>query len=106
MKRNLKKETNEVIGLMSKAYKLGLFENSGAERVFEPLSKRLDKVRLRPNNIIDAGAHSMTNVIDGLNDIGYEFKKENDDGKLHYFSEETRISLYLNPVNRKISLIP
>lgn len=106
MKQNLKKETNDVLRLMSKEYKLGLFENSGAQRVFEPLSNVLQKVRLRPNNIIDAGAHSMTNVIDGLNKIGYEFKKENDDGKLHYFSDETKISLYLNPVNRKISLIP
>lgn len=106
MKRDLKKDTNEVLKLMSRAYKLGLFESSGAQRVFEPLSKVLEKARLRPNNIIDTSAHSMTNIIDGLNNIGYEFKKETDDGKLHYFSDDTKISLYLNPVNRKISLIP
>jgi hypothetical protein len=40
-----------------------------------------------------------------LNELGFEFRQEME-GKLHFFNDETNISVYLNPVNRKITMTP
>lgn len=80
-------------------------EGAGASRIFQELEEKLPEVYLRPNNVIDAGRYSMAKIEAILDELGYSFRKEIDD-KLHYFNEETSVSIYLNPINRKITLVP
>lgn len=80
-------------------------EGAGTSRIFQELEEKLPEIYLRPNNVIDAARYSMSKIEEVLDELGYSFRKEMDD-KLHYFNEETSISIYLNPINKKITLVP
>lgn len=98
------KETDHLLKMMRESMSYQLQEG-GIDDIFSSLQDKLSKIYLRPNNVIDAGSYSRNKIEDTLSDLGYEFRKEME-GKFHYFNKETSISLYLNPLNRKITLTP
>lgn len=105
MNRNTIKETEYLIGLIREEFDTRLKEGSGAQVLFDSLQKILEKIYLRPNNVIDTSLYSKQKIESALNQLGFEFKKDVED-KLHYYNNETSVSVYLNPVNKKLSLMP
>lgn len=98
-------ETEQILKMIREDFETSLKEIGGVDSIYIQLQDKLDKVYLRPNNIIDAGRYSFSKIESALFDLGYEFRKDIE-GKLHYFNDDTSVSLYLNPQNRKITLIP
>lgn len=105
MKIDLIKETDYLIGMIKEELVSDLKEGSGAQILFDPLQKILRKIYLRPNNVIDTSLYSKNKIESALNRLGFEFKKEVED-KLHFFNPDTSVSVYLNPMNRRLSLMP
>lgn len=105
MNRNLIKETDYLIGMIQEEFETKLKEGLGAQILFDSLQKILEKIYLRPNNVIDTSLYSKQKIESALNQLGFEFKKDVED-KLHYYNNETSVSVYLNPVNKKLSLMP
>ena len=105
LNRNLIKETDYLIGMIKEEFGSNLKEGQGAQILFDSLQKVLRKIYLRPNNIIDTSLYSKNKIESALNQLGFEFKKEVED-KLHFFNPDTNVSVYLNPMNRRLSLMP
>lgn len=101
----LVKETNRIIRMMREMYDEQLEEAAGVTTFFNSFQERLSKVYLRPNNIIDAGYYSMSKIESALSDMGFEFRKDME-GKFHYFNDETSVSVYLSPNNKRITFTP
>ena len=72
---------------------------------FNFINGNSDLVWVRPNNIIDLSRYSKIKIEDAFKEMGFEFRKEME-GKLHYFNSDTSISIYLDPQNRKLTLVP
>ena len=104
LNRNTIKETDYLIGMIKEEFETRLKEGSDAQIVFDSLQKILEKIYLRPNNVIDTSLYSRRKIESALNQLGFELKKEVED-KLHFYNNETSVSVYLNPTNKKISLI-
>lgn len=98
-------ETNAVIKMMKEMYSTQIDESAGVSLFFEYLQEILPKIYLRPNSVIDASRYSFAKIDQALINIGFEFRQDIDD-KFHYFNDETSISIYLNPYNRKITFTP
>lgn len=105
LNRDIIKETDYLIGMIKEELGSDLKEGSGAQILFDSLQKILRKIYLRPNNIIDTSLYSKNKIESALNQLGFEFKKEVED-KLHFFNPDTSVSVYLNPVNKRLSLMP
>ena len=105
LNRNTIKETDYLIGMIKEEFETRLKEGSGAQIVFDSLQKILEKIYLRPNNVIDTSLYSRRKIESALTQLGFELKKEVED-KLHFYNNETSVSVYLNPTNKKISLMP
>lgn len=99
------KETEEMIRMMKDGFQEIFGESRGTSMFFSKFRKKLKKTYLRPNNVIDAGFYSQQKIETALNELGFEFRKEVED-KLHFFNDETNISVYLNPVNKKLTMTP
>lgn len=91
--------------MIQEEFETKLKEGLGAQILFDSLQKILEKIYLRPNNVIDTSLYSKQKIESALNQLGFEFKKDVED-KLHYYNNETSVSVYLNPVNKKLSLMP
>jgi len=98
-------ETDYLIGMIKEEFNSNLKEGLGAQILFDSLKTVLRKIYLRPNNVIDTSLHSERKIESALNKIGFQFKQEIDD-KLHFFNPETSVSVYLNPRNRRLYLMP
>ena len=105
LNRNFIKETEYLIGMIREEFETKLKEGMGAQVIFDSLQKILEKIYLRPNNVIDTSLYSRKKIESALNQLGFQFKKEVDE-KIHFYNDETNVSVYLNPVNKKISLMP
>lgn len=105
LNRDIIKETDYLIGMIREEFDNRLKEGLGAQILFDSLQKILEKIYLRPNNVIDTSLYSKQKIESALNQLGFEFKKDVED-KLHYYNNETSVSVYLNPVNKKLSLMP
>ena len=105
LNRDTIKETDYLIGMIKEEFETILKEGSGAQILFDSLQKILEKIYLRPNNIIDTSLYSRKKIESALNQLGFQFKKDVED-KLHFYNNETSVSVYLNPTNKKISLMP
>lgn len=105
MNKDLIKETDYLIGMIKEEFETNLKEGSGAQILFDSLQKILSKIYLRPNNIIDTSLYRKNKIEDALNQLGFQFKKEVED-KLHFYNADTSVSVYLNPTNRRLSLMP
>lgn len=105
LNKDLIKETDYLIGMIREEFDAVVKEGAGAQILFDSLQKILDKIYLRPNNIIDTSLYSSKKIQSALNQLGFEFKKEVED-KLHFYNNETSVSVYLNPTNKKLSLMP
>lgn len=99
------KETNEIIFLMKRQFSLLIKESKGTSIIFGKLRNNLEKIYLRPNNVIDTSLYSQEKIEDALSNIGFQFRQELE-GKYHFFNDETNTSIYLNPVNKKLSMTP
>lgn len=98
-------ETNRIIRMMREMYDEQLEEAAGVTTFFNSFQEQLPKVYLRPNNIIDAGYYSMNRIESAFSNMGFEFRKDME-GKFHYFNDETSVSVYLNPRNKRITFTP
>lgn len=98
-------ETNTIIKLMKEMFSKQIDESAGVSLFFEYLQEMLPKIYLRPGSVIDASRYSFAKVDQALANIGFEFRQDIED-KFHYFNNETSISIYLNPYNRKITFTP
>lgn len=105
MNRDIIKETDYLIDMIKEEFNANLKEGQGAQILFDSLQKILEKIYLRPNNIIDTSLYSKNKIESALNQLGFEFKKEVED-KLHFFNPDTSVSVYLNPINKRLSLMP
>jgi hypothetical protein len=99
------KETEEMMQMMERGFQEIFGESRGTSMFFSKFRKKLKKTYLRPNNVIDAGFYSQQKIENALNEMGFYFRQELED-KLHFFNEETNVSVYLNPVNKKITMTP
>lgn len=99
------KETEELMEMIKTNFQLTLAESRGASIFFRRLRRKLSKVYFRPNNVIDAGTYSTQKIENTLYSMGFEFRQELED-KLHYFNNDTNVSVYLNPTNRKLTMTP
>lgn len=99
------KETQSIIKIMREEYASPLKEGEGIDGIFSDIQEILPDVYLRPNNIIDLSRYSQRKIEDTFTEMGFEFRKEME-GKLHYFNSTTSVSVYLNPQNKKLSLVP
>jgi hypothetical protein len=98
-------DTRHIINIMREEYSSQIREGEGASEIFEKIQGILPNVYLRPNNIIDLSRYSKIKIEDAFKEMGFEFRKEME-GKLHYFNSDTSISIYLDPQNRKLTLVP
>jgi len=80
-------------------------EASGFDGIFKELKRKLDNVKILPDNVIDASAYKEHEIIDSLKSMGYVYKKPMGK-KLHFFNKENSISLYLLQDSLKITLMP
>lgn len=99
------KETEELMSMMERGFKEIFGESRGTSIFFSKLRKNLKKSYLRPNNVIDTSFYSQQKIESALTDMGFEFRQDLE-GKLHFFNDETNTSVYLNPVNRKLTMTP
>lgn len=102
---SLIEETNRIIRMMREMYDEQLEESAGVSTFFNEFQEQIPNVYLRPNNVIDAGSYSIDRIESALSDMGFEFRKDMG-GKFHYFNDKTSVSIYLNPVNKKITFTP
>jgi hypothetical protein len=98
-------DTHRVIKIMREEYASQIREGEGVNAMYEKIQAILPDVYLRPNNIIDLGRYSKTKIEETFKEMGFEFRKEME-GKLHYFNPDTSVSIYLNPQNKKLTLVP
>jgi predicted transcriptional regulator len=98
-------ETEELMGMMKRGFQEIFGESRGTSIFFSKLRKQLKKIYLRPNNVIDTSLYSQSKIEAALSEMGFEFRQEIED-KLHFFNNETNVSVYLNPTNRKITMTP
>ena len=101
----LLRETEELMKMMDRGFQEIFGESRGTSIFFSQLRKKLKKIYFRPNNVIDTSFYSQQKIETALNEMGFQFRQEMED-KLHFFNDETNVSVYLNPVNRKITMTP
>lgn len=99
------KETEEMIKMMERGFQEIFGESRGTSLFFSTLRKKLKKIYLRPNNVIDTSFYSQQKIETALTELGFEFRQEME-SKLHFFNDETNVSVYLNPLNRKLTMTP
>ena len=80
-------------------------EGTGFDAIFEDLKKKLEKISMLPDNIIDASQYKEHEIVQNLKLLGYEYKKPINN-KLHFFNKKTSVSLYLKQNDLTISLLP
>jgi len=68
--QNILEETEQLIKIMKKHFRFSMSESKGTAIVFNKLKGNLDKIYLRPNNIIDTSLYSEDKIERALNDIG------------------------------------
>lgn len=103
--RNILDETSEILQIMGKYFRSNISESKGTVIIFNKLKNSLEQIYLRPNNIIDTSFYSQAKIEDALENNGFQFRQELE-GKYHFFNDETNTSVYLNPVNKKLSMTP
>lgn len=80
-------------------------EGNGFDAIFEELKKKLDKISMLPDNVIDASQYKEHEIVQSMKSLGYEYKKPINN-KLHFFNKKSSISLYLKQNDLTISLLP
>lgn len=103
--KDIIKETEEIVEMMGNHFHSFIKESKGTSVFFRNIRKYLKKIYLRPNNVIDTSLYSQSKIEKALNDMGFQFRQELEE-KLHFFNDQTNTSVYLNPVNRKLTMTP
>lgn len=98
------KETDYLIKEMNRTFGR-MVESEGIDVLFYDLKKFLPKITMLPNNVINANKYQEHEIVDGLKNIGYEYKKPIG-SKLHFFNRKTSISVYLAQNTRYVTLQP
>ena len=85
--------------------KIIVSEGNGFDAIFEELKKKLDKISMLPDNVIDASQYKAHEIVQSIKSLGYEYKRPINN-KLHFFNKKSSISLYLKKNDLTISLLP
>lgn len=80
-------------------------EGSGFDSIYEELKKKLEKINILPDNVIDASMYKEHEIVDAIKSIGFQYKKPIS-GKLHFFNKKSSVSLYLIQNKLHITLMP
>lgn len=80
-------------------------EGSGFDSIYEELKKKLEKINILPDNVIDASMYKEHEIVDAIKSIGFQYKKPIS-GKLHFFNKKSSVSLYLIQNELHITLMP
>jgi|SanBayMetagenome_1026888.scaffolds.fasta_scaffold29257_2 hypothetical protein len=97
-------ETNSLMEKMREEFSI-VREGEGIDNLFNQLKDVLQKITMLPNNVINANKYQEHEIVDGLKEIGYSYKKPIGT-KLHFFDKKTSISVYLDQRTKHITLQP